>query len=166
MQQSHRVIPLIIRWIIVNGIKHKRSTASFNFKTVSPEKIVQSVYDTIKHRFKTGGFSIELSAAEKMPDIVADFDAMVMVLLNLLDNAYHYSEEVKSVTLGAYPKNGNICFEVGDKGIGLSPDQRKKILAPFYQVDQTLARKGSDRRIYPRCAGFCELGQRNLSFVP
>jgi two-component system, OmpR family, phosphate regulon sensor histidine kinase PhoR len=66
-----------------------------------------------------------------------------MVLLNLLDNAYHYSDKVKSAVLSAYQENGHICLEVSDKGIGISADQRKKILKPFYQVDQTLSRKGS-----------------------
>jgi two-component system phosphate regulon sensor histidine kinase PhoR len=97
----------------------------------------------MKHRFESDGFSFELKVSKEMPGIVADYDAMVMVLLNLLDNAFHYSDKVKSVTLAVYAENGNICFDVKDKGIGLSPEAKKKILKPFYQVDQTLSRKGS-----------------------
>jgi signal transduction histidine kinase len=65
-----------------------------------------------------------------------------MVLLNLLDNAYQYSGKIKSVTLAAYFEKGNVCFKVQDKGVGMSAEAKKKILKPFYQVDQTLSRKG------------------------
>ena len=140
-RENERLTRLVENFLTFSRLEDKRQT--FNFKVVKPDKIVQSVYDTIRPRFESGGFSFELKASEKMSYIVADYDAMVMVLLNLLDNAYHYSHKVKSVTLSAYSKDGSVCFEVADKGIGLSSDQRKKILEPFYQVDQTLSRRGS-----------------------
>jgi signal transduction histidine kinase len=140
-KENERLTRLVENFLTFSRIEDKRQT--FDFKVVEPEKIVQSVYETIKPRFESGGFSFELTVHEKLPKIIADYDAMVMVLLNLLDNAYHYSDKIKSVTLAAYSKNGNVCFKVTDKGIGLSSDQRKKILKPFYQVDQTLSRKGS-----------------------
>lgn len=140
-KENERLTRLVENFLTFSCIEDKRQT--FDFQVVAPEKIVRSVYDTIKHRFESGGFSFDLKTSEGIPKIVADYDAMVMVLLNLLDNAYHYSDKVKSVTLAAYYENGNICFEVSDKGVGLTLDQRKKILEPFYQVDQTLSRKGS-----------------------
>ena len=140
-KENERLTRLVENFLTFSRIEDKRQ--NFDFKVVAPEDIVQAVYDTISPRFESGGFSFELKVSEEMPDIMADFDAMVMVLLNLLDNACHYSDKVKSVTLAAYYENGNVCFEVADKGIGMSSDQRKKILEPFYQVDQTLSRKGS-----------------------
>lgn len=139
-KENDRLTRLVENFLTFSRMEDKRQT--FHFKVVKPEKIVRSVYDTIKHRFDSGGFSFELKVSDGIPDIVADYDAMVMILLNLLDNAYHYSDKVKSVVLAAYHENGRICFEVTDKGIGLSSDKQKKILEPFYQVDQTLSRKG------------------------
>ena len=140
-RENERLTRLVENFLTFSRIEDKRQT--FDFKVVAPGKIVRSVYGAIKHRFESGDFFFELKVAEEMPDIVADYDAMVMVLLNLLDNAYHYSDKIKSVVLAAYSENCNVCFEVADKGIGMSPDQRKKILEPFYQVDQTLSRRGS-----------------------
>ena len=140
-KENERLTRLVENFLTFSRIEDKRQT--FNFKMVEPEKIVRSVYETTKHRFESGGFSFEMKVTEKIPAIVADHDAMVMVLLNLLDNSYHYSGKVKAVTLAAYAVNGDVCFEVGDKGIGLSQNQKKKILKPFYQVDQTLSRRGS-----------------------
>lgn len=140
-KENDRLIRLVENFLTFSRIEDKRQT--FNFKIVEPGNLVRSVYNTIKHRFESGGFSFELKIQDELPNIIADYDAFVMALLNLLDNAYHYSDKIKSVVLSAYQENGNICFEVSDKGIGISADQRKKILKPFYQVDQTLSRKGS-----------------------
>ncbi len=140
-KENERLTRLVENFLTFSRIEDKRQT--FEFRIVEPEKLVCSVYDTIRHRFESGGFSFELKVSEGISNIIADYDAMVMVLLNLLDNAYHYSGKVKSVVFSAYPEDGNVCFEIADEGIGLSPDQRKKILEPFYQVDQTLSRRGS-----------------------
>jgi signal transduction histidine kinase len=139
-KENERLTRLIENFLTFSRIEDKRQT--FDFQMVAPEKIVQSVYDNMKHRFESNGFSFELTIAEGMPNIIADRDALVMALMNLLDNAYHYSDKVKSVAIAVYAENGNICFDVKDKGIGLSPETKKKILKPFYQVDQTLSRRG------------------------
>lgn len=141
-KENERLSRLIENFLTFSRLEDKHQT--FDFRLVDPEKIVRSVYDTIKPRFESGGFSFELIVSQEMPDILFDYDAMVMVLLNLLDNAYNYSDKVRSVALSAYSEDGNICFDVRDQGIGLSPEQRKRILEPFYQVDQTLSRKGKD----------------------
>ncbi|MBN1905962.1 MAG: HAMP domain-containing histidine kinase [Deltaproteobacteria bacterium] len=140
-KENDRLTRLVENFLTFSRIEDNRQT--FNFKIVEPGNLVRSAYETLKHRFESGGFSFELKVQDELPNIIADYDAFVMVLLNLLDNAYHYSDIVKSVVLSAYQENGNICFEVSDKGIGISVDQRGKILKPFYQVDQTLSRKGS-----------------------
>jgi signal transduction histidine kinase len=140
-KENDRLTRLVENFLTFSRIEDKRQT--FNFKTVEPGNLARSVYDTLKHRFESGGFSFELKVQDELPNIIADYDAFVMVLLDLLDNAYHYSGKVKSVVLSAYREDGNICFEVSDKGIGISSDQRKKILEPFYQVDQTLSRRGN-----------------------
>lgn len=141
VSEAERLTTLVENFLTFSRLEDKRQT--FNFMIVEPEKIINSVYGSIKHRFESGGFSLDIKVYEKMPTIFADQDAISIVLFNLLDNACQYSDKIKSVTLEAYPENGNVCFKVEDKGIGMSMEAKKKILKPFYQVDQTLSRKGS-----------------------
>ncbi len=61
-------------------------------------------------------------------------------MLNLLDNAYKYSEGDKHIVLRAYSENAHVCFEVQDNGIGLSHKAAKRVFQRFYQVDQSLSR--------------------------
>ena len=70
-----------------------------------------------------------------------DFDAMVMVLVNLLDNGCKYSsDEDKKVGLNVYAKDGSVCFAVVDNGIGIVKRAQKRIFDRFYQADQSLSR--------------------------
>ena len=78
-----------------------------------------------------------------LPRILADTDAMVTALLNLLDNAYKYTGDDKRIALSAYADGADVCFAVQDNGIGLSGRATGKIFERFYQVDRSLARDGS-----------------------
>ncbi len=77
------------------------------------------------------------------------------VLINLLDNAYKYSDEERHIVLRSYRENGHVCFAVRDNGIGLSGRVAGKIFDRFYQVDQSLSRPGSG----------CGLGLSIVKFI-
>lgn len=138
-KENERLSRLVENFLTFSRIEDKRQT--FDFREIEPANVVRSAYDTMKHRFESGGFSFEVTIPEKTPALIADQDALIMALLNLLENAFQYSGDTKSVILALYSENGNISFEVRDKGVGLSLEEKKKILEPFYQVDQTLSRK-------------------------
>jgi signal transduction histidine kinase len=65
---------------------------------------------------------------------------MLTALLNLLDNAWKYSGDVKHIVLRTKARNGNVCFAVEDNGIGLTPRESKRVFRRFYQTDQGLSR--------------------------
>jgi signal transduction histidine kinase len=74
---------------------------------------------------------------------MADSDALVTALLNLLENAWKYSGQEKRITLRTEAKNGSVCFSVEDNGIGLLPRDIPRVFHRFYQVDQRLSRNTS-----------------------
>jgi two-component system, OmpR family, phosphate regulon sensor histidine kinase PhoR len=87
--------------------------------------------------------------------VIADADALVTALINLLDNAYKYSGDDKQVTLSASAQNGSVAFAVKDNGIGLSQRETKRIFKRFYQVDQRMSRP----------VGGCGLGLSIVKFI-
>jgi signal transduction histidine kinase len=90
-----------------------------------------------------------------LPRIRADRDALVTVLLNLLDNAWKYSGDGKAVAIRAFAADGSVSIEVSDNGVGMSRRAMRRIFDRFYQVDQTLSRK----------AGGCGLGLSIVKFI-
>jgi len=111
----------------------ERNRAQFDFTRTEPAAVMQSAVESIGDRFP-----VEVSAASDLPAVYADEDALVTVLLNLLDNAYKYSAEPRRIELSAYIEDGRCCFAVKDNGIGIPLRQQKKIFRRFYQVDRHL----------------------------
>src|SRR4029077_8449125 len=65
--------------------------------------------------------------------------ALVMALLNLLDNAYKYTAGDKEICLRTYREEPSIVFAVADNGIGIAPRERKRIFRRFYRIDQPVS---------------------------
>lgn len=92
-------------------------------------------------KFDRGGCDFQWVAEETLPDIWADEDAVVTVLVNLLDNAHKYSDDPREIRLKVTSDTTGVSFSVTDKGIGLSRRSQRKIFKRFYQVDRGLTRR-------------------------
>ena len=96
--------------------------------------VVQTKYDT-QH------CQLQLQLPGTLPTIQADHDALVTVLVNLLDNACKYTGDNKQVSLQISTTDHAVRFVVTDNGIGIARRHLRKIFDRFYQVDNSLARK-------------------------
>jgi signal transduction histidine kinase len=133
----------------------ERNKRSFDFAEANPAEIAAAALDAVSDRFESEGSRLESAIAPDLPTVIADSDAIVGVILNLLDNAYKYSDDDKRVILRAYEREGSVYFEVEDHGIGLSRRACKKVFDRFYRVDQSLSRKAEG----------CGLGLNIVQFV-
>lgn len=94
-------------------------------------------------RFDSTDCQLSVTAPDSLPELDADPDAVVTVLLNLLDNAYKYSPPPRRIELRASNTEQEALLAVEDHGAGLSAREQKKIFERFYQADQRLSRQGS-----------------------
>jgi len=72
--------------------------------------------------------------------VSCDNDSIVTSVVNLLENAWKYSDGEKQVTLKTGVSGDEVEISVVDKGIGLLPREIDRIFDRFYQVDQRVAR--------------------------
>ena len=121
----------------------ERNKYAFHFAKVPAAQILDSVVQTVRPRFDAPGCEFEVQTPVDLPQIEADADTLATALLNLLDNAFKYSEGNKRIVLRASAYNGSIVFAVEDNGVGIPHPELKRIFQDFYQVDQQLSRKGS-----------------------
>jgi signal transduction histidine kinase len=118
----------------------ERNKHAFEFRRIEASEVVGAAVEAVRERFSVQGCRFDVDLAPDLPHLVADPDALVTVVLNLLDNAYKYAGADKHIVLRAYAEQGNVCFQVEDNGVGLSPRDAKKVFKRFYQVDQSLSR--------------------------
>ena len=80
---------------------------------------------------------------ESDPSIQVEIDVLSfeLILQNLLENASKYSEDDSVITVQLMSKEDVICMEVKDLGIGISDEEKPKILSKFYRVGNESTRK-------------------------
>ena len=81
---------------------------------------------------KNGEVSLELNAQSSW--IEADKLHFTNVLFNLIDNAIKYNKNTPSLVISTGNISDHIFVEVRDNGIGISPENQKKIFHQFYRV--------------------------------
>jgi len=70
----------------------------------------------VRERFNASGCRFDVQIAPNLPPVVADADAMVTALLNLLDNAWKYSGEQKQIAFSAgAEKRKRLLFGQGQR---------------------------------------------------
>ena len=73
-------------------------------------------------------------------NITGSYVLLYRAVYNLVENAIKYNRPNGSVTVSVKEKNGQAMILVKDTGIGISPDNQKKIFDPFFRVDKSRSR--------------------------
>ena len=137
-KENERLTGLIDNFLTFSRME--RNKQAFAMARTSPAAIARDAAEAVKTKFSKGRCSFEVDIPDDLPDVKADRDAMVTVLVNLLDNSYKYSYDDKQIKLSVSSEDGSVCFCVSDNGAGMSRRSVKKIFKRFYQVDRSLAR--------------------------
>ena len=138
-RENERLSRLIDNFLTFSRME--RNKQAFQMRPVSPVSIAHTAAQAVKTKLGRGHCCFETAIPDELPEIRADHDAMVTVLVNLLDNAYKYSYEEKCITLSVTAEGGSVCFSVHDNGLGIPRRALKKIFQRFYQVDRSLTRR-------------------------
>ena len=138
-KENKRLSGLIDNFLTFSRME--RNKQKFDINQTSPASIAQAAVEAVKTKFDKRQCRGNVEISENLPDIMADHDAMVTVLVNLLDNACKYSYDNKQIHLKVFSENNRVCFTVKDNGIGMTRRQIRKIFNRFYQADSTLSRR-------------------------
>ena len=109
----------------------ERGRHSFSFAPVDPSAVARQAVAALSEKLQSAGFAVEVSIADNLPMIHGDGDALETALLNLLDNAFKYSEEEKYISLQVLMEEDWILFRVSDRGMGISSRIRNGFSTAF-----------------------------------
>ncbi len=103
----------------------------YRFEDIDTAAFVRSVVEEFGHEAAERGYRVEISAADHVPPIGADREALSRALRNLLDNAVKYSPDVKSIWVDARSEGGHVRLSVRDEGVGIPTDEQPRIFDKF-----------------------------------
>ncbi|MEG2353056.1 MAG: HAMP domain-containing sensor histidine kinase [Clostridium sp.] len=86
--------------------------------------------------------TLKVSCEDGMPNVYIDKNRMKQVVLNILDNAFKFTEENGSITLKIYKEKQNIVMCITDTGIGISMDELPKVKEKFYKGKSSKSQNG------------------------
>jgi two-component system sensor histidine kinase VicK len=113
----------------------------WNMKKVSLVELVKSSVDKIMMEAKAKGQRLECLSENEIPDIMADYDRLEQVMLNILSNAIKYTPERGKITISVAKVSGDICVKIADNGIGIPKEDMTRIFERFYRVDKARSRE-------------------------
>jgi two-component system phosphate regulon sensor histidine kinase PhoR len=98
--------------------------------------VVEEVINTYSFHLANKGFEYELKLGDGRMNILADREAVMEALINLLDNAIKYSPEEKSIIVSTHFREGAYYVAVADQGVGIESKKKEQIFDKFYRVTE------------------------------
>ena len=110
---------------------------------VALEELVDEVFCDLDPVAEKAGISIHFddsSSQDSHTDVTGSYVLLYRAVYNLVENAIKYNRPHGSVSVSVKQENGQAMVLVTDTGIGISPENQKKIFDPFFRVDKSRSR--------------------------
>jgi len=115
------------------------SKQKLNFTQVEVPAVIDEVVKSMRLEAERKGMAVEVEVADGLPRVTADQKRITQVVFNLFSNAVKYTYEGGRISVRAFLNRANMMqVEIEDTGVGMSPDQIKKLFRPFYRADNPL----------------------------
>lgn len=104
-----------------------------NIEALNLDDELRAILNTYDFHLRNKGFDYSIEGVPALR-ICADREAFIESLVNIVDNAMKYSEDVKRLVFTRGQENGFTWIAVKDFGVGISKEEQKHIFDKFYRV--------------------------------
>ncbi|MGY8636889.1 ATP-binding protein [Bradyrhizobium sp. 14AA] len=130
---------------VVNGILDMSKMESGNFEIASepfaPRASLMHCCNLLALKARENGIDLITDAPQDLPVMTGDPRAFKQIVLNLVANAIKFTERGGQVSVSAAVSGSQLTLRISDTGVGIAPDDLKRIGAPFFQAGKTYQRR-------------------------
>jgi len=119
---------------------------------VSPQALVKEAVDQVQPLVLNKQQVLTVQDMANLPDLNVEYDLIVRVLTNLLDNAIKFTPREGHISVCTGLRGGYIQFTVSDTGSGILAADRERIFERFARLGNAERAKGSGLGL-----AFCKL---------
>ena len=132
-KSNERMIDLINDLLNVTRIEEGRYLYKPSRNQIDP--VVKFVADSYKEEAEKRKLKIEFKEPnKKIPPVSIDVEKIRLAIQNLVDNAIRYTKPGGKVTVAVDYVNKEVVVSVKDTGVGIPPDQQKRIFSKFFRA--------------------------------
>jgi two-component system phosphate regulon sensor histidine kinase PhoR len=106
-------------------------------------EVVQRALDSFRFRFERDGGEVRFEPPEGLPQLRFDEQALLLGLMNMLDNAVKYGGVKAPIDLSIERGRRHVYLRVRDRGPGIPESELKRVFERFYRVKREGDVRGS-----------------------
>lgn len=103
-------------------------------KDLEIQEIIRFVLETFQLDISRKNLSVNFQAERFIPPFKGDFDEINRLFTNIISNAIKYNSDNGEISVRIYNSDSYIITEISDTGIGLKPEEKKKLFSEFFRV--------------------------------
>ena len=131
MKDADRLKRLIDIILEISALEQKKIAHDYKIADAE-ETFKKSIIESIE-KFRLDGSTVSVNGSASC-QIVADTDALKIVIDNLFDNAIKYSTNLLKIEINLISRTNKFIMEFSDNGIGILPKEFKKIFNKFHRI--------------------------------
>lgn len=141
--ESERLSRLIAN--VLQLARMERNDLPLDIRAQPVATLLDLIRSRVTSQVERSGFQVTFDCAPDCVDrqVLADTDAVVQIMLNLVDNALKFSgkAERRQIDISVVPADGGLVLGVRDYGPGIPAGQTRRIFDLFYRVGSELTRE-------------------------
>jgi two-component system, sensor histidine kinase and response regulator len=114
---------------------------TLDFRLCNIVKIVEDITLSVAEYVEAKGIELVFDTDVEELEIYCDFDALERILLNLLSNAFKFTDSGGYIYVYFKSSIDKVCISVKDTGVGISHENIESIFERFRQVENLMTRK-------------------------
>jgi two-component system, OmpR family, phosphate regulon sensor histidine kinase PhoR len=138
-EQSERLEHLIMDMLMLARIESDQQV--FDIVAVDVAAVVATCFEMRRPAADAKHIELKVPAGQPACRVRADHEGVREILDNLIDNAIKYTPEGGTVTVSWDCAKPMCQISVQDTGIGIKPDDQRRVFERFYRVDKARSRE-------------------------
>jgi signal transduction histidine kinase len=131
-QHAVSMTGLISNVIVIAGLD--AGTLATDLEPLDLQRPIEEAAWSLQSLIKAKGLTLTINLPDELPQVLADFDQVRMVMQQLLDNARRYTN-AGEIIVHAVPCPDHVRVEVRDTGRGIPADMREQVFQRFIRGD-------------------------------